>query len=141
MHTAEIFSKFGALDFKSITKLSPWWAADRGDNLRGVLHTAEIVSSMCCTPKIVSKVCCTPQRLTPWWKAHRPDNFAIEYLDEIKTEFENTLACLPGHQMGLNHEKNGDKKCRVTVPFRDDFYNFNLHTGICYYIKFCHPHW
>ena len=29
----------------------------------------------------------------------------IEYLNEIETEFENTLACLSGAQMGLNHEK------------------------------------
>ena len=27
--------------------------------------------------------------------------FVIEYLGEIKTEFENTLACLSGAQMGL----------------------------------------
>ena len=30
----------------------------------------------------------------------------IEYLDDIKTKFENTLGCLSGAQMGLNHEKN-----------------------------------
>ena len=29
-------------------------------------------------------------------------NFVIEYLGEIETEFENTLACLSGAQMGLN---------------------------------------
>ena len=33
-------------------------------------------------------------------------NFVIEYLGEIETEFENTLACLSGAQMGSNHEKN-----------------------------------
>ena len=33
-------------------------------------------------------------------------NFVIEYLGEIETEFENTLACLWGAQMGSNHEKN-----------------------------------
>ena len=32
-------------------------------------------------------------------------NFVIEYLGEIETEFENTLACLSGAQMGSNHEK------------------------------------
>ena len=31
-------------------------------------------------------------------------NFVIEYLGEIVTEFENTLACLSGAQMGSNHE-------------------------------------
>ena len=33
-------------------------------------------------------------------------NFVIEYLVEIKTEFENTLACLSGAQMSSNHEQN-----------------------------------
>ena len=37
--------------------------------------------------------------------AHRGDNFVIEYLDEIETEFENTSACSSGAQMGLTHEK------------------------------------
>ena len=32
--------------------------------------------------------------------------FVIYYLGEIETEFENTLACLSGAQMGSNHEKN-----------------------------------
>ena len=32
-------------------------------------------------------------------------NFVIEYLGEIETEFENTLACLSGAQMGSNREK------------------------------------
>ena len=32
-------------------------------------------------------------------------NFVIEYLGEIVTEFENTLACLSGAQMGSNHKK------------------------------------
>ena len=42
--------------------------------LQGVMHTAE----------------------SNFW------NFVIEYLGEIKTEFENTLACLSGAQMGFN---------------------------------------
>ena len=37
-------------------------------------------------------------------------NFVIEYLGEIETEFENTLPCLSGAQMGSNHEKNGSQK-------------------------------
>ena len=36
--------------------------------------------------------------------------FVIEYLNEIETEFENTLACLSGAQMGSNHEKNWRSK-------------------------------
>ena len=37
-------------------------------------------------------------------------NFVIEYLSEIETKFENTLDCLSGAQIGLNHEKNGGRK-------------------------------
>ena len=51
----------------------------------GVHSSAETISAVCCT---------------------RGDNFVIEYLGEIETDFENTLACLSGAQMGLNHEKN-----------------------------------
>ena len=32
-------------------------------------------------------------------------NFVIEYFCEIETEFEKTLACLSGAQMGSNHEQ------------------------------------
>ena len=38
--------------------------------------------------------------------AHRRDNFVIDYLEEIETEFENTLVCLSVAQIGSNHEKN-----------------------------------
>ena len=43
-------------------------------------------------------------------------NFVIEYLSEIKPEFENTLLCLSGAQMGSNQEKNGGLKSRDTLP-------------------------
>ena len=33
------------------------------------------------------------------------DNFVIEHLSEIETEFKNTLACFSGAQMGSNLEK------------------------------------
>ena len=36
----------------------------------------------------------------------------------MDTEFENTLACLSGTQMGLNHEKNGGRKSRDTLPLK-----------------------
>ena len=52
------------------------------------------------------------------FQSHRGDNFVIEYLGEIKTEFVNTLACLSGAQMGLNLEKNGRRKSRDTLPFK-----------------------
>ena len=42
----------------------------------------------------------------------------MEYFSEIETEFENTLACLSGAQMGLNHEKTGGRKSRDTLPLR-----------------------
>ena len=32
-------------------------------------------------------------------------NFVIEYFGEIEKEFENTLACLSGAQIGSKHEK------------------------------------
>ena len=38
------------------------------------------------------------------------------FVGEIETEFENTLACLSGAQMGLNHEKNGGRKSPDTLP-------------------------
>ena len=47
-------------------------------------------------------------------------HFVIEYLGEIETEFKNTVACLSGAQMGLNHEKNGDRKSRDTLPLSTD---------------------
>ena len=37
-------------------------------------------------------------------------NFVIEYLGKMETEFENTLACLSGAQIGLNHEKKWRSK-------------------------------
>ena len=40
----------------------------------------------------------------------------FEYLGEIKNEFENSLAFLSWAQMGLNHEKIGDRKSRDTLP-------------------------
>ena len=49
---------------------------------------------------MISAVCFTPRRSQC----------------EIVTEFENTLACLSGAQMGLNHEKNGRRKSRDTLP-------------------------
>ena len=48
--TAEIFLKFGANDFISITKLSPRCPAQIGENICSVLHYGEIDSVVCCTP-------------------------------------------------------------------------------------------
>ena len=43
----------------------------------------------------------------------------IEYLCEIETKFENTLAWLSGAQIGSNHEKNGGRKSRDTLPLTE----------------------
>ena len=43
--------------------------------------------------------------LSPQCVAHHGDKFVIEYLNEIETEFENTLPCLSGAQVGSNQEK------------------------------------
>ena len=45
----------------------------------------------------------------------------IEYLGEIETELENTLACISVAQMGLNHEKNGGRKSRDTLPLKLEY--------------------
>ena len=65
--------------------------------LRGMLHTAEIVSVVC-------------TEISPRYEAHHGDQFVIEYLGEIETEFENTLGCLSEAQMGSNHEKKSGSK-------------------------------
>ena len=64
--------------------------------------------------EIISAVCCTLRRSSLWCVAHRRNNFVIEYLDEIETEFENTLACLSGAQMVSNHEKKLEVENLVT---------------------------
>ena len=42
----------------------------------------------------------------------------FEYLSEIETELENTLACLSGAQMGSNDEKNWGSKISLDCPFK-----------------------
>ena len=63
-------------------------------------HTAEIVSAVC-------------------YDAHWGDHFVIEYLGENETEIENTLGCLSGAQMGMNHEKNKGQKSRDKLPLKN----------------------
>ena len=48
-------------------------------------------------------------------------NFVIEYLGEIEAEFENTLACLSGAQMGSNHEKNWGSTISWHTPFNEKY--------------------
>ena len=45
-----------------------------------------------------------------------------EYLGEMEIEFENTLACLSGAQMGSNHKKTGGRKSRDTLPLKLKFF-------------------
>ena len=49
--------------------------------------------------------------------------FVIEYLGEIETEFENTIACLSGAQMGSNHEKR-DFRTSERVIYRTVILHF-----------------
>ena len=62
-------------------------------------------------------------------------NFVIEYLGEIETEFENTLACLSGAQMGSNHEKSGGQKSCDTLPL-SVYWQGSL-SNYCMYLKGC----
>ena len=48
-------------------------------------------------------------------------NFVIEYIGEIKTEFENTLPCLSEAQMASNHEKKLRSKISWHTPFQQFF--------------------
>ena len=73
LRTAEIISAVCCTQLRSslwcVQRSSPWCVAHRGDYLNGMLQNAEIV--LRCVP-------------------HRGGNFVIKYLDEIKTESENT---------------------------------------------------
>ena len=90
---ADIISAVGCAPQRS----SPRYAAHSGDHLCGMLHTAEIISA----------VCCTLLRSSSQYVAQRRDNFVIEYIKKIETEFKNTstFACLLGAHMGSNHKK------------------------------------
>ena len=128
--------------FRNLEPLTPRYDGHRGDYLSCVLHTAKIISAVC--TEIISAVGNTPLRSSLRYVAHRGDffeiwcpwpklcgvlhiaeivsavwdNFMIEYLGEIETELENNLACLSGTQMGSNHERNGGRKSRDTLPLR-----------------------
>ena len=104
-------------------------ASHRRVRLRGVHHTAESSSA----------VCFLPQSQAPWCASHRRVKIeiftslcVIEYLGEIKTEFQNTLACLLGVQMGSNHEKNWRSKILRHTPFK-----YHLTGGYAHFFHFC----
>ena len=72
----------------------------------------QFISGVCCTPRRSSLWCV--QRSSPWCDAHCGDH-----------EFENTLGCLTGAQMG---SKNRGRKSRDTLPLmasldRNDMFN------------------
>ena len=77
LHTPEIISTVGCTPQIS----SPLYAAYSWDWLRGVFCTAEMISS----------ICCTLLRSSPRCVARWRDNFVIEYLNKIETEFANIL--------------------------------------------------
>ena len=81
-------------------------SAVRGMVRGRMLHTVEMISVVFCTP--LSGVLHTAQRRK---------NFVIEYLNKIKTDFENTLACLSEAHICSNHrKKTGGRKSRDTLP-------------------------
>ena len=76
---------------------------------------------------------CTPRSLTYRWDAHHGVfSFKFEYLGDIETEFENTLAWLSGAQMSSNNEKNRGNKSRDTLPLRQ-----KCTMGCDYFFEYC----
>ena len=99
MHTAESDSVVGCTQqsfWRTFHHLTLQCDAHRGVWLRGMMHIAESDSAVGCTPQSFLK---------------------IEYLGEIKTEFEKSLACLSGAKMGSNYEKNSRSKISWHTPF------------------------
>ena len=88
--------------------------------LRGMLRTVEIVSAVWCSPLRWSPRCMLALHTAVCWTPRR-DNFVIEYLDEIETEFKNSLACLSGAQMGSSYEKNWRSKISWHTHFKTTF--------------------
>ena len=62
-------------------------------------------------------------------------NFVIEYLGEIETEFENTLACLSGAQMGSNHAKKRGRKSRDTLHLRKNYMSMQFSNFAIEYLR------
>ena len=101
MHTGEFIKNCWSLDSEvwfTPWSLTPWWDVHRGAWLRGMRYTTELDSA-------------------PQYDAHCGAFKKFEYLGEIETEFENTLACLSGAYMGLNHEKKLRSKSSWHTPF------------------------
>ena len=62
-------------------------------------------------------------------------NFVIEYFGEIKKEFENTLACLSGAQMGSNHAKKRGRKSRDTLHLRKNYMSMQFSNFAIEYLR------
>ena len=104
LHTAEMISTVCGTPwrfFRNLEPLTPQYVAHRRDRLRGGMHAAGIFFEIW-NPWLHGVQ--IPRRSSLGCIAHRGDNFVIEYLNEIETELENTLACLSGAQMSSNHE-------------------------------------
>ena len=117
-HASESSSAVCIIPQSQVIKISqkaPWWCTPRSQN-------RNLCESGCFSRDNQEK------SLKGWthlsWKKRFEEhffdflNFVIEYLGEIETDIENTLACLSGAQIGLNHEKNWGRKSRDTLPFK-----------------------
>ena len=77
---------------------------------------------------------CTPRSLTPQYDAHRRAFEKFEYLCEIYTKFENTLACLSGAYVdGFESWKKWRSKILWHTSFKMDFQWYSV--GASIYIK------
>ena len=92
-------------------------ASHLGTWLRGMKDTAESDSRVWCRLRsfLGTFFLRTPWSLTPLYETHHKA-FEVEYLCEMETEFENTLACLSGTQMGSNHGKKWRSKISRHTP-------------------------
>ena len=71
-----------------ISILTPRCVAHHWDHFCGVLHTAEIISAVCCTPLRSSPrydATCTPQRLSARFVAHRWDPLCSVHGDRLRS--------------------------------------------------------
>ena len=81
-------------------RLCTWCVAHRWDHLRSMLHTAEIIST----------VCCTPQRSSLWCGAHGGDHFCgVLHTAEIIS----TVCCTPRRSFLRCVAHHRDRLCGV----------------------------
>ena len=71
-----------------------------------MMHTAELDYA----------VRCALRSLTQWWDAHREAFSKIRISPRNRKYFSLFITQLSGALMGSNHEKNGGRKSRDTLP-------------------------